>query len=277
MRPTALAAAILMLSAAGCKPVPKDQQLPVFKQAIQLYINNQNQDGQQRKENLRKDQLAAERNPALNPPTGTTFSTFHWAEEGYVVENYKCEVCGVKLLLPVPASEYLCKSCGHSPYRNHAGINLKESPCKACLGPDGLPKPPAEEEIKARLSGQDGCVVRPMFLLTQEDVEKPLEAKVVYVRRLWVYDRRGAVPVSQKILDKAKTGPIDAKWIPKEENAGADWRDREARYSIPGFHRLDGEYVGEITFRFKGGEIVEIGRRPEVPVRPWKDLNSTAR
>jgi hypothetical protein len=276
---TAFAVGLLLVSA-GCKPVPKDQQLPVFKKQVKLYFNNLNNDAQQRKENLRKERLASERNPALNPPTGTTYSTFSWDEEGYVVENFRCQVsgCGVKLLLPVPAAEYLCKSCGHCPYKMHPpGTNLKQSPCATCLGPDGIPKPPAEDLIQQQVKGQEGALVKAMFELTQEQVEKPLEAKVRYVRRLWVFDERGGVPVSQKILDRAKTGPIDTKWIPKEENAGGDWRDREARYGLPGFHRMDGEYVGEITFRLKGGEIVEIARTPEQPVRPWKDLKAAAR
>lgn len=271
--------AALVLAAAGCKPVPKDLQLPVFKQQVKLYFNNLNQDGQQRKENLRREKEAAERNPTLNPPTGTTYNTFTWDEEGFVVENFKCQVdgCGVKLLLPVPSAEYLCKSCGHCPYKIHPrGTNLKASPCTTCLGPDGIPKEPPADLVKAQVTGQEGCVVKNMFQLTQEDVEKPLEAKVRYVRRLWVYDERGAVPVSQKILDKAKTGPIDARWIPKEDSTGS-WRNRDERYFLPGYHRLDGEYVGEITFRLKGGEIVEIGRLPEQPVRPWKDLKAASR
>jgi hypothetical protein len=35
--------------------------------------------------------------------------------------------------------------------------------------------------------------------------------------------------------------------------------------------------VGEVTFRFKGGEILEIARAPEQPVRPWKDLKAASR
>jgi hypothetical protein len=277
MRLAPVFAALLVLASAGCKPIPKDQQLPVFKKQVKLYFNNLNNESQTRKDNLWKDQAAAERNPALNPPTGTTFSTFTWDEEGYVVENFKCQICGVKLLIPVPSAEYLCKSCGHCPYKIHPrDANLKASPCATCLGQDGIPKPPAEDLVKSQVTGQEGCAVKAMFQLTQEDVEKPLEAKVRYVRRLWVFDSRGSVPVSQKILDKAKTGPIETRWIPSETATGSRY-NREEKYQLPGYHRLDGEYVGEVTFRFKGGEILEIARAPEQPVRPWKDLKAASR
>ena len=38
MRLTTILSALVVLAAAGCKPVPKDLQLPVFKQQVKLYF-----------------------------------------------------------------------------------------------------------------------------------------------------------------------------------------------------------------------------------------------
>ena len=41
---------------------------------------------------------------------------------------------------------------------------------------------------------------------------------------------------------------------------------------MPGYHRLDATFVGEIEFEFRGGELTIKTRRAEEAVRPWKNL-----
>lgn len=270
---TSIAAALLL--GLGCKPPPKDQAIDAFKRDVASYFDGLNREALNRKEKLRGELARSLRDPLMDPATGTVYSSFDaFDPEGFIVENYKCQACGTILLLTAPAAEYLCKSCGHSPYVGHAGVNLKVSPCEKCAGTDGRVKAPSETQVaKEAMKLRDGAVVRDSFELTQDNPEKPLVAKVRYVRRLWVWDPRGTVKLSQAAQTKAA---VDMTWIPTESGA-YDPASPTSKYGVAGFHRLDGTYIGEIEFQWKGGTLTEKSRTAETAVRPWKDLTTVGK
>jgi hypothetical protein len=273
MRHLPVIAAVALL-AAGCKPPPKDQVVELFKKDVARHFNELNREAQDRKERMRSDQARLKRDPHMDPATGTIYNTFTFDPEKFIVENYKCQSCGIVLALPAPEAEYLCKSCGHSPYRSHTGVNKAVSPCPTCSGADGKLKPVGDDLVsRESLQAREGAVVKEMFQLTADNPEKPLQAKVRYVRRLWAFDPRGTVKISQTAQNKAA---VDMTWLPSDAAYDPNSADPMAKYSRPGFHRLDGVYLGEIDFVWKNGTLTEKGRT-ETPVRPWKDLTTVGK
>ena len=281
----AFLAAVALFGALGCKPPPKEQAIESFKRDVASYFDALNREALDRKDHLRGDLDRALRNPHMDPATGTVYSTFEpFNAEGFVVENYKCQACETTLLLTSAAATYLCPSCGHSPYRSHTDLGGKEklkliaSPCPKCAGADGRVKPPTEDQVsKDAIKLREGATVKDMFELTQENPEKPLIAKVRFVRKLWVFDPRGTIKLSTAAQTKATAAGADLTWLPNEAAYDPTSTDPMARYSRPGFHRLDGTYVGEITFEWKGGALREVSRQAEVAVRPWKDLTTVGK
>ena len=105
-----------------------------------------------------------------------------------------------------------------------------------------------------------------MFELTEKNPEKPMRATVRYIRRVHTYDERGSV----KLTDAAKSKhALDMTWIPTAGNT-MDPSSVMSRYSLPGFHRVDGTFVGEIQFEFRGGTLRELSRKPERVIKPWR-------
>ncbi|MBV8879326.1 MAG: hypothetical protein JO332_05155 [Planctomycetaceae bacterium] len=260
MRLTLLSFSTLaLLAMASCKPPPKDIATKAFVKELHLYFNNLNNEGQARKDDLRK----LDAKLGLMTATGSIYSTYTFDENAFIVFNYKCKTCGTKLIITSPETQYLCPSCGHCPYVQHgAGFNRLESPCKTCLGPDGKPREPNASLIgKESFERSEGAQVRPMFELTQENTAKPLIATVRYVRRQWAYDNRGTVDLSSRVIERAS---VDMSWIPSEQQGARN----------PGFHRLDATFVGEMEIEYRSGEITVLSRRVEEAVRPWKDLKS---
>lgn len=258
MRLTLLSFATLaLLTTASCKPPPKDVATKGFQKELHLYFNNLNNEGQARKEDLRKSDAKL----GLMTATGSIYSTYTFDENAFVVFNYKCKTCETKLTITSPETQYLCPSCGHCPFVQHGtGFNRRESPCKTCLGADGKPREPAATLIaKESFERSEGAKVKPMFELTQENTAKPLVAMVRYVRRQWAYDNRGVVDLSPRVIERAS---VDMSWIPSEQ--------QNAR--MPGYHRLDATFVGELECEFRGGELTVLKRWAEEAVRPWKDL-----
>ena len=274
---TLVCAAAALLSSAGCKPPPKDQAVDMFQTDVRRYFNELNREAMDRKDRLRGDLARAKVNPYFDTATGTVYNTFSFDPAGFVVENYKCQACGTSLALPAAEAEYLCKSCGHSPYRSHTeypDLSKVPSPCPKCASADGKLKPLTDDLVsKDSIKLREGAVVRDMFELTAENPEKPLVAKVRYVRRLWVFDPRGTVKLSQAAQTK---GAVDMTWVPSESGV-YDPSAPTSKYSVPGFHRLDGVYLGEIEFTWKGGTLTEKSRLAETPVRPWKDLRTVGK
>jgi hypothetical protein len=258
MRLTLLSLAILGSTAlASCKPVPREQARAAFIKELHLYFNNLNNEGQARKDDLRK----ADAKLGLMTPTGSIYSTYLFDENAFVVFDYRCKTCDTKLIIYSAETQYLCPSCGHCPYVQHgANFNRKESPCKLCLGSDGKPKEPNPTLITKEAFEGAKAQVKPMFELTQEKTEKPLVATVRYVRRQWAYDSRGTVELSTKVVERAS---VDMNYIPT---------DAQGVGRAPGYHRLDATFVGEMEFKYRGGDITLEWRRPEEAVRPWKDL-----
>ena len=122
----------------------------------------------------------------------------------------------------------------------------------ACSGADGKLKPLSEEmTTKESILAREGATAKDMFELTAENPEKPLAAKVRYVRRLWVFDPRGTVKISQAAQNKAA---VDMTWLPSEGGM-IDPATPTSKYGVPGFHRLDGVYLGEIEFTWKSGTL----------------------
>jgi len=263
-------AAALAALISGCKPPPPELIESRFRKGLNLYFNNLNQEGHARKESLRREQALAEVNPALRPPTGTIFSTYTYDDSGFIVENFKCQICGVKLLLPFPSAEYLCRSCGHCPYKTgHPTTNLKKSPCADCLDAKGMPKEPVEAQNRDTFKRFEGAVTRDMFEVTDTNKEKGImKATVRYVRRVWVYDDKATVQVSTKAVERAVS---DSAYIPTG-NPSEDPTDKLAKYQRSGFHRPDTTYVGEIKFEYRGNELIQVSAPREEPVRPWKDI-----
>jgi hypothetical protein len=257
MRLKLLSFAILAsVTLAACKPVPRDQARAAFVKELHLYFNNLNNEGQGRKDDLRK----ADAKLGLMTATGSIYSTYAFDENAFVVADYKCKTCETKLLVASPETQYLCPSCGHCPYVQHAaGFNRKESPCKLCLGADGKPKEPNPTLISKESFERDAAQVKPMFDLTQAETSKPLIATVRYVRRQWAYDSRGIVDVSQRVIERAA---VDPNFIPTDGQVGKS----------PGYHRLDATFVGEMVFQYGSGEITQLSRQAEQAVRPWKNL-----
>src|SRR5262245_48436342 len=221
MRFVLLAFAVALAS--GCKPPPVKDIETAFKRELRFYFSNLNQENLARKDRLREEQLLAERNPALLAPTGTIFNHYTWDDQGFIVENFMCQVCGTKMLLPVPSAEYLCKSCGHCPYRTHPqGTNLKKVPCEICLQtfkeptkadvPKELVEAQTRKDIAMVGERPPGAVVRDMFEITKTDKERGImKATVRYVRRQFTYDEKATVAITQKAVDRAQS---DAGFIP---------------------------------------------------------------
>lgn len=269
---TLIASAAAILLGAGCKPPPKEQAVEMFKKDVQRHFNELNREAADRKERMREELARTKRDPHMDPATGTIYSTFTFAADGFVVENYACQKCGTSLAIPAVEAEYLCRSCGHSPYRSHTGI-ANVSPCPACAGADGKLKPLSDEIVsRDSIKAREGAIVKEMFELTAENPEKPLAAKVRYVRRVWAFDPRATVRVSQAAQTKAA---VDLSWIPNESYDPTS-TEPTAKYSRPGFHRLDGVYIGEIEFTWKNGTLTEKARS-ESAVRPWKDLTTVGK
>jgi hypothetical protein len=252
-----LAGAVLALLVSGCKPPPKEESIGSFKKDVRRYFEALNQDALTRKDLLRRQQATAERNPLADAPTGTVLNTFFFDDGGYLVENYTDSAGVVRTVVP--------RSAGQEP-----SIQEIATPTATSTG---------DEKTKVTTIGKDagagldaGSKVKELFELTQDNPEKPLVAKVRYVRRSWVYDPRGAVKLSPTVVTKAA---VAVDWIPTEGSTGSWWK-REEMYMLPGFHRLDGEFVGEITFQWHGGELTEKSRTAEVPMRPWKDSRRVA-
>jgi hypothetical protein len=267
MRFSFLAVAAVLGVVAGCKPPPPQTVDVRFRSEIRNYFNTLNQDALARKDALRTEQAMAMRNPAMQAPTGTIYSTFTWDENGFIVENFKCQICGAKLLLPFPSAEYLCRSCGHCPYKTgHPKTNLKKAPCEVCVSRAGLPVEPVEAQKRETFKNFEGCIVKDMYEVTKTDKERGLmRATVRYVRRLWAYDDRGTVAFGEKAMAKAQleNGPY---WMPVEYEAGG------SRYNKLGYHRSDTMFVGEISFEYHGSELTVLSGPTEQPVRPWTDL-----
>lgn len=295
MRLSVLALAAAVLGAAGCKPTPEEIKREQetredrFRHTLRRHFSDRNLESHARKENLRREQDAARNNPALPPPTGTSFNTYLFDDQGFIASGYKCRTCTVKLLVavvtvPVAADstdrrpvvlEYICKGCGHSPYKIHPqGEDLRKSPCAQCWRADQAVKEPSDfkdmdvAKLKEWFAGT-GATVKDMFELVEKDIDKPFRANVRYVRRAWSYDSRATVGVSPKAIERAA---VNAAYIPSEavpEDAGS-----LAPYSRPGFHRLDLQFAGEAAFSFKSGDLTQDGREREEAVRPWKDLKA---
>lgn len=244
MRVTLLALGILAAATfAGCAKVTKEQGTKAFHRELHLYFNNLNNEAQLRKDEFRKADVRL----GMTTPTGAIYSTYFFDETAFLVRDYKCKVCETKLLMTSPENKYVCPSCGHLPYVEHAaGFNRKESPCKSCLGKDAFDRSSAAN-------------VQAMFEFVEDNPNKPMVAKVRYVRRQWAYDTRGVVDISQRVIEKAS---VDASYLPSDGQVGRS----------PGYHRLDATFVGEIEFEFRGGELSVKTRRAEEAVRPWKNL-----
>ncbi len=257
MRLKLLSSGLVVLAAlVGCKPPPAATTTKNFQKELHLLFNNFNNEAQARKDDLRKRDVQL----GLVPATGTIYSTYFFDENAFIVKNYKCKVCETRLLLVSPSQEYLCPSCGHCPYVAHPKVfNRKESPCKLCVGPDGKPHEPAAAVIAKEVIEKDAQVL-PMFEPTKENPGSPFEAKVRYIRRQWALDSRGIVEVSPKVSER---GTIDMSFVP----TGA-----EGSQAKVGYHRLDATFVGEVWYKYQGGELIEVKRLLEEPVRPWKDL-----
>ncbi len=270
--------ALAMAASLGCKPPPAQKVDEAFQSNLQLHFNNLNTEAQSRKDHLHSQIKAAEGNPTVLPPTGTIYSSYIWSVEGFIVENFKCQNpnCGTKLLLAFPSQEYLCKSCGHCPYRVHdVGHNFRQAPCSKCLGTDprSKPKEPTELATEEQFRKYEGVTVKRMYEVTKVDEKEGLmEASVRYVRRVWTFDNRGTITLSPKV-----TAAVDLAWFPTE-GGGTEptfFMDEKKHYkaaSRPGFHRLDSEFVGDLRFRFKGRTMSQLGPTKEEPVRPWKDI-----
>ncbi len=251
----------------GCKPPPKEITEARFRTEVRRYFENLNVENESRRMSLRSEMQRAEDSPVFAPPTGVMYHTYVFDDTAFIVTNFKCRACGVKLMVLIPALEYLCPSCGHCPYLSHGkGADLAKSPCTQCVGADHKVRPPDDQSIR-RERFEDlvdsGVVVKDMFELGEEDPEKPMEAVIRYVRRQWVWDPRGVVQVSQKAVEKAASDP---GWIISSD--GTENRQR------PGLHRLDASYLGEIRFRLQGDVLVKVSESPEEPVRQWKDLTT---
>lgn len=262
MRVTLLAALILaIVPVAGCKKVTKDQGTAAFHKELHLYFSNLNNEAQFRKDEFRKPDVRL----GMVTPTGSIYSTYSFDPAAFIVRNFKCKTCETKLLLTSPHSEYLCPSCGHSPYVTHpAGFIRKEAGCKTCIGADGKPKEPSTDAIaKEAFERSEGAVVQPMFEFAtgKDNPNAAMVATIRYVRRQWAYDMRGTVEITPRVVEKAG---VEVSHIP----TAAEGMPGKA----PGFHRLDATFVGEIEFEFRGGELTIRTRRAEEPVRPWKDL-----
>lgn len=258
-----LPAALVLVAGFGCKPPPLAQVETAFRREVQRTFNALNTEAQSRKEGLERSQKLQGRNPAMDPPTGMLFSTYTFDDTAFVVENFKCRTCGTTLLISVPSAEFLCRSCGHCPYKDHGPAGPgKTSPCDLCVG-KAMPKEPdasfCNEAFFEKFRDQ-GTRVKKMFELTQSDTKKPLEATVRYIRRQWSHDPRGVVSVSPEAIAKAGSS---AEYIPRAEGA---------EYARPGYHRMDATYVAEVVYRFRGGELVALTATAEQAVRPWKDL-----
>ncbi len=275
MRPSVLALSLVVAAGLGCGP-SGEQAKKAFRGQVALYFDNLNNENLERKDGLRAGELAGGKNPALPPPAGMIYSTFLHDASGFVVANYPCQVCEARLLLAVPSLEYLCRGCGHNPFKDHGTRpDLRVSPCNLCVGTDHKVRAPEESAVSpdrfATLRDK-GVSVRPMFELTQESASKPLVAKVRYVRRSWAFDARATVQVLERLRE-------DPKWF-AAEGVKAEQNAKTGRVDVPlnaqGFHRLDGVYVGEIEFEFRGGALRARGPAAEEPVRPWKD-SRTAR
>lgn len=248
---------------AGCKPPPPEKIESAFRRELKLHFNNLNQEGLERKDNLRTEQALAAKNPALQAPTGTIYNVYTWDDAGFIVENFRCQICGAKMLLPFPSAEYLCRSCGHCPYKTgHSKTNLQKAPCEVCVERGtGIPREPVEAQKRETFKGLEGVVVKDMFEVTETNREKGIMKAVVrYVRRVWAFDDRGAVAVSQKAVERAQ---VDPSWLPTD----GDQAGRK-----PGYHRPDTMYVGEMWVEFHGGELTVTKGPKEEPVRPWTDL-----
>ena len=262
MRVTLLAVCILATAPlAGCKKVTKEQGTAAFHKELHLYFNNLNNEAQFRKDDFRRPDVRL----GMVTPTGSIYSTYSFDPGAFIVRNFKCKTCETKLLLTSPGAEYLCPSCGHSPYMTHpAGFVRKEAGCKTCGGADGKPKEPnADAVAKEAFERAEGAAVQPMFEFAsgKDNPNQAMLATVRYVRRQWAYDARGVVDITQRVVDRAS---VDVTHIP---TAAEGMAGRPA-----GFHRLDATFVGEIEFEFRGGELNIKTRRAEEPVRPWKDL-----
>ena len=250
----------------GCRPPDKGATETKFKSEVRRYFSNLNSENELRREAMTRERDRSERSPVFQPPAGFLYSTYVFDADAFVVTNFKCRACGVKLMVLVPALEYLCPSCHHSPYLEHQkGTDLTKSPCTQCVGPDHKTKPPEDAAIQRKkfddLKGE-GVVVKDMFEITQGETTKPMEATVRYIRRSWVWDRRGVVNVSQKAIEKAGSS---SSYIP------VDGGDQNA---APGFYRLESSYLGEVKFKFKGGVMEKVGGPQEEAVRQWKDLQT---
>ena len=227
-----LATSALAILGAGCKPPPADQLEAAFRRDVRLYFNNLNQDANFRKDVLRKERAAAIANPAMSAPTGTVLNF-------YVFDDAQA-----------------------------LSLTEKQSGNLLVTQPEILPaeQAGAGESLLGR-----GPAPKLMFELTEANPEKPLRATVRYIRRVYTYDERGSV----RLTDAAKSKhALDMTWIP---TAGMTYDPAAptSRYSLPGFHRVDGTFVGEIEFEYRGGSLREVSRKAERPIKAWQPGQSS--
>jgi len=227
-----LAASALAVLGAGCKPPPADQLEEAFRREVRLYFNNLNQDANFRKDVLRKERAVALSNPAMHAPSGTVLN-FYLFDDAQALSLTEKKSGNLLVTQPeLVAAE-------------QAGDGA------ALLGKGPAPKL--------------------MFELTQNNPEKPMRATVRYIRRVYTYDERGSVKVTDATKSKIA---LDMTWIPTAGNV-PDPASPLSRYSLPGYHRVDGTFVGEIEFEFKGGSLRELSRKPERAIKPWRTGESS--
>lgn len=233
----------------ACKPPPQDQMQAEFVKNLNLYFNALNSEGQSRKDLLRAQTEEHRQNPALSPPTGTQYNSFHFNERGVVAYNVRCKRSSCRqnyLVVDYYGRARECARCGQ------VLISKTETGTAA----DWLTK-------------NSGGEVKPMFEPTQKDTAKmPLKAVVRYVRRNWAYDPRGSLDIDlTRIPDKnTLKAEIKTAYLP-------GFQEAEGRVRVPaGFHRPDTVFVVEQEFEFDGSSVKPIGPAREEPLRPWTDV-----
>ncbi|MBI2900999.1 MAG: hypothetical protein HYY17_12505 [Planctomycetes bacterium] len=224
-----------------------------FVKALDRHFANLNTEALSRRDLLLAQMDAFSKNPAMTPPVGMQYNTYHFSDKGFILLDFPCgrPACGRRYaVVDYYGSDKLCPACG--------SILVKARPkeaadtrawlageTRAVQVPDKFKDAAELENWQSTLGGKPA--IMPMLMISEKS---PDFAIAVYVRRNWSFDTSGRSDV-----DVSKMG--DSKW---KAEVKTDYLPGTGGKVGPGFHRPDTAYIEIQGFQLGGQGVRAVGQ-----------------